>query len=355
VPIPTWGEITPYIDKGLISEREHPTNPAVRIFNYTAACAFSKAWDDVTRQCRGLVLNVETGEVLANPFPKFFNYQEHIQNEWPIPTEEPTIHEKLDGSLGILVHVDGLPWIATRGSFNSEQAMWATAWWRKHMPPFAYPSNGMTHLFEIVAAWNRIVVKYDYEGMVYLGSRVTATGESMDCWHLFDRTAMRRAKKIPACDLATLAEMDEPNSEGFVCHYPTENVRLKVKFAEYVRLHRLVTGLSEIAIWERMREGKTLDDLIAKVPDEFFQFVTATQTKLQSQYDAIEGEATEQFAEVRCKLAPDSTKKDAAMLIKEKSHRSILFSMLNHHPYADTIWRQIRPVGKSTFTHDIDA
>jgi len=126
-----YDEIKPYIEKKLVSEQVHPEDPDIRIFNYTQTVQFSKAWDDVTRQCRGLILNVKTGEVLARPFPKFFNYGEHIQNAWTIPDEVPIISEKLDGSLGILYSLNGKSWIATRGSFMSDQAIWATEWWRK--------------------------------------------------------------------------------------------------------------------------------------------------------------------------------------------------------------------------------
>ena len=66
--IPTYTEILPYIEKGLISEKSHLDNPAVRIYNYTPEAQFSRAWDDVTRQCRGLIMNIDTGEVRAKPY-----------------------------------------------------------------------------------------------------------------------------------------------------------------------------------------------------------------------------------------------------------------------------------------------
>lgn len=104
-----YEQILPYIEKKLISEQSHPEDPDVRIFNYTQVCQYEKAWDDVTRNCRGLIMNVKTGEVLARPFPKFFNYQEHLANGWPIPDGEPVITEKMDGSLGILYVLNDKP------------------------------------------------------------------------------------------------------------------------------------------------------------------------------------------------------------------------------------------------------
>jgi len=56
--IPTYEEIKPYIEKKLVSEQVHPEAPNLHIFNYTQACQFSQSWDDVTRQCRGLIMDI---------------------------------------------------------------------------------------------------------------------------------------------------------------------------------------------------------------------------------------------------------------------------------------------------------
>src|SRR3990167_2407750 len=173
----TYEQIKPYIEKGLISEQSHPLNENVKIFNYTQRCQFSREWDDITKQCRGLIIDVKSGKILARPFPKFFNYEEHIQNAWPIPSELPIITEKYDGSLGILYWLpgDARPWIATRGSFMSEQAQWATEWFRKNVAHQGIPRS-YTHLFEIIYPQNRIVVSYDFEGLILLSIRVTESG-----------------------------------------------------------------------------------------------------------------------------------------------------------------------------------
>jgi len=73
-----YEELKPYIEKKLISEQIHPEDSNVRIFNYTQDCQFQKAWDDITMQCRGLIMNIQTDEIIARPFRKFFNYSEHI-------------------------------------------------------------------------------------------------------------------------------------------------------------------------------------------------------------------------------------------------------------------------------------
>ena len=78
------------------------------------------------------------------------------------------------------------------------------------------------------------------------------------------------------------------NKEGFVLKFEN-SFRVKVKFDEYVKLHRIVTGTSNIAIWEYMQEGKSIADLLEKVPDEFYEWVKNTQAEIQSKFDEISG------------------------------------------------------------------
>lgn len=345
--------IKPYIEKKLVSEQAHPEDPDVRIFNYTQACQFAQAWDDITRQCRGLIMNVRTGEVLARPFPKFFNYGEHVTKGWAIPAGTPIVSEKLDGSLGILYQLGGKPWIATRGSFTSDQALWATDWYRKNIGHHAPKDE--TVLFEIIYPANRIVVAYDFSALVFLTSLDIKTGLVVNRRGMFGR----EAKEIPYTDMETLEKMDEPNSEGFVLYYPSDNVRMKIKFAEYVRLHRIVTGVNEIAIWEMLRDGKPLNELLEKVPDEFFKWVDTVAKRLVGEYNEIAIQAEKDFQAVELELysliaAGAAERKDWAMAIKEKKNPGILFALLDGKPWQPIVWKMVRPHGAKVFKTDID-
>lgn len=344
----SYNQIKPYIEKGLISEQVHPEDSNVRIFNYTQKCQFDKTWDVVTKLCRGFVMNIVTGEVLARPFPKFFNYAEHINNGWPIPAEEPQITEKLDGSLGIMYTLHNKVWIATRGSFTSDQAVWATNWWRKNKGEEPY-GNDITYLFEIIYPENRIVVNYDFSGLVHLASIDTKTGLQVD-----KGMPVRSVTKVEVDNFDDLLKMDEPNSEGFVVYYPKANVRMKIKFPEYVRLHRLITGVSEIAIWELMKDGKRLDELLEKVPDEFFKWVTEVERRLRLEFATKWGRA--QNANIFYGSLP--TRKEAALKILEKYKdvSGAVFLLMDGEDKraSEKIWKMIRPHGKSNFKVDID-
>src|SRR5690349_7854618 len=93
------------------------------LFNYTALAQYNERWNWFELNSRGLILNTKTGEVVALPFPKFFNWGEGGRTT---TAAIQSITEKIDGSLGILYRANGEFRIATRGAFHSEQAVWAT-------------------------------------------------------------------------------------------------------------------------------------------------------------------------------------------------------------------------------------
>src|SRR4051812_27421593 len=104
--------------EGYVRVRQHPEDPELWIANYTEKAAYESHWDNVTLNCRGLIFNA-FGDILARPFPKFFNYG---QASCPVIDldEEAIVSDKMDGSLGILYKFDGKLAIATRGSFTSD-------------------------------------------------------------------------------------------------------------------------------------------------------------------------------------------------------------------------------------------
>ncbi len=103
--------------QGLITCRSHPTHDLL-IWNYTPQCQFQQAWDEITMQSRGLI-TTSTGTIVARPFKKFFNLEEQQES---LPDEPFEVYEKYDGSLGIVFFYGDRWQIATRGSFESEQA-----------------------------------------------------------------------------------------------------------------------------------------------------------------------------------------------------------------------------------------
>lgn len=348
-----YEKIKPYIEKGLIAEQKHPENESVRIFNYTPLCQYSGAWDEVTMNCRGLILNISTEEVLSNPFPKFFNYEEYVQKGWPIPTEIPIVTRKLDGWCGITYWLNGQPWVATRGSFTSVGALWATDWLRKNVGSYPVPTD-TTVMLEIVSPDTRIVLDYKTEdfGLYVLSARDIKSGLEVPFSNL---NFKGYAPMVTWTGYESLKALNERNQEGFVLFYPSSNLRIKIKFEDYVRLHKIVTGLSVKGIWEALKNNQEL--ALDSVPDELYDWVNQNVDRLHDEYQKIEDAALEDLKEIVPQLPNLSNedpvfKKAYAELAKNRKYPGILFAMRDGKEYHNMIWDMLRPKGLQTFKRD---
>jgi hypothetical protein len=317
------GLLKEMLDGGYISSQKHPQKD-LTIYNYTPKAQYGRVWNEATLQCRGLVVDSK-GIVRARPFRKFFNMEEH--NPADIPDEPFDVYEKLDGSLGILFYYDGWT-LATRGSFTSEQAVEGAK-----LLQYEPEHKDRTYLFEIIYPENKIVV--DYGGMrdlVLLAMVETDTGVEFcpDSQDVFNTP-----KKYSGVELDKLKALALPNHEGFVVRFKS-GFRVKVKFEEYVRLHRILTSVSNVIIWEYLRDGKSVDEILDRVPDEFYSWVRSTERDLLDRYSAIESQCKSDFCDL-------GDRKTTALHFKTKAYPGILFRMLDGKDYADAIWKMVRP------------
>jgi len=315
-------------DEGWLRTQRHP-DADLWIYNYTEKTQYENHWTPETIACRGLILDAD-GEVVARPFAKFFNYG--TPQAAVLPAEPFTVTEKIDGSLGILYYLDGEARIATRGSFTSEQAIEGTRMLAEH--DFEH-TPGQTPLFEIVYPANRIVVDYgDRRELVLLAVLDNATGrDSCMGW------SGPVAAQIDVDDIGRLHDLACANAEGFVVAFQS-GYRVKVKFAEYVRLHKIVTGVNARMLWESMRDGDDLDALLKDIPDEIHAWITATRADIQAAYDAEEAAARAAFD---ARPDTDDRKTLAGYFLASGANPAVLFRMLDGKPVDELLWKAVRP------------
>lgn len=322
----------------LVSVQKHP-DVDLFIYNYAPRVQYERLWDEITLQTRGLILDGSMN-VVARPFGKFFNLEEHTPDQ--IPFESFEVFEKLDGSLGILYWVGESPFIATRGSFVSSQAIHATELLhRKYSHLFPSIDRDKTYLFEIIYPENRIVVNYGETDDIFLLTIIdnqTGTESIRDIGF----PVVRRYDGIK--DYQQLRALKTANAEGFVVLFES-GFRVKVKFEEYVRLHRILTGISNVSIWEYLSEGKPLDELLEMVPDEFYDWVKDTETQLRHQFDTICSECHSVFKTFE-------TRKESALYFQRQRYPSILFNILDGKPIDKNVWKLIRPKFSKAFKKD---
>jgi RNA ligase len=347
-------ELAAQMEARMVRALPHPSG-LLTLFNYTKVAQYTpELWNRVTDRCRGLIVDAE-GTVIARPFEKFWNLDDPRHPETlaaNLPATPPLLTRKLDGSLGIGYELNGCWHVATRGAFLSEQAVWASRWLAQNSPSI-WP-QGHTPLFEIVFPENQIVVRYDFAGLVLLALVHIETGDEVaydDLRHHAANNNMRVAERFDRPLDACLQE-DVPNEEGYVAAWPrpgTIPLRVKIKYATYSRLHKLLTQTTALSVWEMLRDGLDISELTKDVPAEFRTWIGAIEARLRGEYRALEDAAKLAFASYPGdkNITDAAQKKDFALwvLTHHAPLSGILFSIIAGKPYEAMIWKQIRPQG----------
>lgn len=254
----------------------------LRLYCYSESCVYDRQWSDITLIARGIILDSEGKRVVGTPFPKFFNVGEGGTLVPDLPFET---FEKLDGSLIILFHHKGEWRTATKGSLSSEQAKWARNWISRY--DLSLLDKETTYLAEAIYPENRIVVHYSHAGLVLLGA-YKGDGHEMtydEIHSLGERLGWKVAKRHSfgaVSELLALAKELPPSEEGFVIRF-SNGLRLKIKGDEYCRIHRLVSRLTPLAMWEALQAGDNLEELRRQLPEEFWADFDSITAILQNQ------------------------------------------------------------------------
>lgn len=346
-----WSVLNDYIEKKLIVANKH-SEYDIWILNYSPTTQIERVWDDYTLSCRGLVID-GNGDILARPFQKFKNYEEYDPSEVDMSLDFD-IFEKMDGSLIILFYYRARDkWIvASRGSFMSEQSLEA----EKMLNPNVFEglSVNLTYLFEVIYPENRIVVDYgDMRQLVLLAVIETSSGYEVSYEAMYGAfsSIFTIVKKYPLkniTDLLDLKKLEEDNKEGFVVKF-SNGFRVKVKFAEYIRLHGVLTNVSNLTIWRHLMNGDDFDMLLDKVPDEFYDWLKRTVKTLEQKYNEIERLALKEFVRIYRWENLTDRKEFALEALKSKEYNAIMFKLYENRPYDNIIWKKVRPVFSKPF------
>lgn len=341
-------KINKAVEDGLISRRKHPTQD-LWILNYTQSVQIDRKWNQETIACRGLIVN-DLNRIIARPFKKFFNLDElsyfrnYLHNLYDVKYSEIfrlpfKAYEKLDGSLGILYwdKKERLS-IATRGSFESEQAIKATEILRTKYKDVEF-SRQYTYLFEIIYPENRIVLDYgDTEDIRLIAILDTNTGIDLDInSDEFAHLPFIRPKLYEGIyGLEELAHKQEENKEGFVLLFEN-GFRAKFKFEKYKMLHKILSDFTDRKVLDHIVHN-TFDDMIQLLPDEFHQEALSMYKRYTDEYKEIEGKIMSEFEGIKDIADRKTFAKEAQKL----SYPSCLFALYDKKSISQQIWDKIR-------------
>lgn len=305
-------ELSQMMDEKRITKQVHPDLP-ISIYNYTNRAQFIGKWTESERICRGLIVEDKTGKVIARGPSKFFNYGQTGAPDIDLESWV-RVSRKEDGSLGIGWAYRGHYGVATRGSFASEQSVYATEklFTNDDKANIDWAGDrGLTRIWEIVYPDNRIVLDYKgREELIPLGTvslesgLITYRPKSVveeEIVHIQDALKF----PIPADEEGYV--LDILNASGMV------TAHVKLKGEEYKILHGLLTNTNARRIWiqlaarachktvaelavrnqkdpdklwatyvgadpedfKRVNVEKDLEEtLLTNVPDEFYDWVT---------------------------------------------------------------------------------
>lgn len=341
-----------HIQDGYVSRRTHPHLPLV-IFNYTPKTQFEGLWDNVTRQCRGLVVD-QSGTIVAHCLPKFFNYNE--PNAAGIDTSGIVqVTDKLDGSYGCATFYKSHLVVATRGSFESVQAGWAYDKIKNcyYDAMRTLCQDGVTAIFEIIYPENRIVLDYDGLADIVLigtiapelkrdGRQIWTPADKVYSWpgptvHRFEVSSFEAALRLPV----------RQNAEGLVIYFENTGERLKIKHDDYLRLHKIIFSLTPKLIWSRLAAGESTEEIVSELPDEFHAMVKAMIDTFHLEFDHIMNHVNTRYDTLLNSLPEDFSRKDFALAVRDDRYKSMLFNRLDNQEerLVESVWKAIEPTG----------
>lgn len=267
------------------------------VVNYMVSLGTTFQWDcidpigsAIRRECRGLIFDTVTGNLISRPYHKFFNAGEREETAiHRINLYEPhVVLEKLDGSMiRPLPTKEGFR-LATKAGIT-DVAMSAEVFIadKKHYSQFIHKcfQRNITPIFEWCSRKNRIVVDYPEDQLILTGMRDKTTG----CYVYYD--AMLKyatAWNIPVVksvdgldvqniDLFVKQVREWDDGEGIVLRFDNGRM-IKVKADDYVLRHKSKDQISQEKNVLQTILDDSVDDLVPLLTPEDAQRVKSFQT-----------------------------------------------------------------------------
>jgi RNA ligase len=266
------------------------------VVNYAVAFEETFQWDandpvgsTIRRECRGLIFDTETGNLISRPYHKFFNAGEKEETQLnKINLYEPhVVLEKLDGSMIRPIPTKEGFRLATKAGIT-DVAMNAEVFIadKPHYARFIHKCllMNVTPIFEWVSRKNRIVIDYPTDNLILTGMRYNNTGNYVDYQVMKDYATSWTIPVVKAVDglsvqnielfVKQVREWDD--GEGVVLRFDTGRM-VKVKADDYVLRHRSKDAINqEKNVLQTILED-SVDDLVPLLTPEDAQRVEAFQ------------------------------------------------------------------------------
>lgn len=247
---------------------------------------FWDLYDGFYKECRSIVIDVESEEIILSPFKKFRNLDEGEENKSELILEKMKnakcieITNKLDGSM------QSGRFCNDKIIMSGSQAIDKNNSWRLldgyniltsqcNYVNMLKENSEYTFIFEYITLRDAHVVNYkkDDEGLYLLGMRNVYTGEQLS-YNEVKTFAVKYLVKMTQIFNKTFDEViadtkkyKSHEMEGFVMNIDGHLV--KIKCDDYVQIHKVLSNISSINLIIKHIADNTFDDLVSKVPESY--------------------------------------------------------------------------------------
>jgi RNA ligase len=340
------------VNKGLLRSKRLDN---LVIYTYTAKANGENWWEKypILLESRGHIFDIDTGECIAYPLPKFFNMNEKSQTqEGVLPWQDGyKIYEKFDGWLGTLYRHNGQFKIATRGSFDSPGAVWATGFLQSNYDLSGLPED-ITLVFEIISPITKIVVNYDRETLVLTAAFNRHSRRETDHQILGKQfnfpTALDLSRILSLNQMFDdLEEVSGKEKEGYVIRF-MNGLRVKIKAKDYLKRANLLKKLTPLGVWRSMQNGMASKEMEAMFQDDHLKEFVVIARNLEKQYRTVSGQiGTDYHSVLDGTDWSHPSRKDFAESVQKTptKHKKIMFAIHDGNKKAINryIMEQIRP------------
>lgn len=229
------------------------------------------------RECRGIIFDSKTGDILRRPFHKFFNVNEREETQDHVVDlfRPHAILEKLDGSMIAPFLVNGeMIWGTKMGATDVAKPVEEFVKNNRKYEEFRYLiGSGFTPIFEWCSRKQRIVLDYKEDQLILTAVRDIKTGAYVSYDQLYDIANTYGVPCVrafePQTDMKAFLEYvrDLEDLEGFVVRFDDGHM-LKLKCHWYLQIHKAKEAiLQDRNIVELILDEK-LDDVKSHLPAE---------------------------------------------------------------------------------------
>lgn len=282
---------------------------------------FWDACDGFYLECRSVVINVETEELVLCPFKKFRNINEcqetNIENVSERIKNAKCIEfsNKLDGSMQSARFYNG------KVIMSGSMALDPSNSWRledgyrmvcenRHYKEMLENNPDLTFIFEYISMKDAHVVNYskEQEGLYLIGIR-DLDGKEYSYSDIHDFSTCYSIKTTEVYNKTlqqVLDELDAKKSneaEGFVLNI--DGFKVKIKYNDYVNMHHMLSAMSSINLIIKNIGDDTFDDMLSKIPNAYrdrvmkvanivYRYILITRIKTEKYFlDAPKGNKKE--------------------------------------------------------------